>query len=74
MGLLIRVYSEPLQPEIMMDNCDIGVMRAYGNGALDGYNQCESNNPYTKDTDKNEAYNLGFEYGETLYIQDNLYN
>ena len=57
-----------------MDNCDIGVMQAYGNGALDGYNQCEANNPYNKNTDKNAAYNLGFEYGETLYIQDNLYN
>lgn len=58
----------------MMDNRDIGIMQAYGNGALDGYNQCESNNPYTKDTDKNEGYNLGFKYGETLYTQDTLYD
>ena len=44
--------------------------RAYANGALDGYNTGNENNPYDTDSMRH-AYECGYEYGVHLYCQDN---
>jgi len=48
-------------------------MRAYGNGALDGYNTGSENNPYDpeENPEENQAYKLGYQYGVAMYCQDN---
>jgi len=48
------------------------LMRAYGNGALDGYNCKENNNPYEQGSQEYEAYNSGCNYGLALSTQDAL--
>ena len=48
-------------------------MQAYANGALDGYNYGENNNPYAVGKPEMLAYNMGFDYGLMLEKQDNLY-
>jgi hypothetical protein len=47
-------------------------MRAYGNGALDGYNTGAENNPYDPEEkpEENQAYKLGYDYGVAMYCQD----
>jgi hypothetical protein len=47
-------------------------MRAYANGALDGYNTGSENNPYAPEEkpQENQAYKLGYDYGVFLYCQD----
>jgi len=47
-------------------------MRAYANGALDGYNCGTNNNPYTPEEkpQEHQAYELGYDYGVFLYCQD----
>lgn len=45
-------------------------MRAYANGALNGYNTGNENNQYEQD-DLRVAYSWGYEYGVHLYCQDN---
>jgi hypothetical protein len=47
-------------------------MRAYGNGALDGYNTGSENNPYGPEEkpEENQAYKLGYDYGVAMYCQD----
>ena len=46
--------------------------RAYANGALDGYNTGSENNPYDPYFFSEEylAYTLGYDYGVTLFAQD----
>jgi hypothetical protein len=48
-------------------------MRAYGNGALDGYNCGSNNNPYdpADEGERHQAYELGYDYGVAMYCQDN---
>ena len=48
-------------------------MRAYANGALDGYNTGSENNPYDPEEkpEENQAYKLGYDYGVAMYCQDN---
>ena len=43
--------------------------RAYANGALDGYNTGDENNPY-EDENTRLAYRTGYDYGVHLYCQD----
>lgn len=47
-------------------------MRAYGNGALDGYNCGSNNNPYdpANENGQHQAYELGYDYGVAMYCQD----
>ena len=47
--------------------------RAYANGALDGYNTGNENNPYDSEEkpEQHSAYRIGYDYGVTLYCQDN---
>ena len=49
-------------------------MRAYGNGALDGYNTGMNVNPYdpAEQGEEHQAYELGYDYGVAMYCQDNL--
>lgn len=49
-------------------------MRAYGNGALDGYNKGSENNPHDPETspDEHQAYKLGYDYGVALYCVENF--
>ena len=51
----------------------IQYMRAYDNGALDGYNTGSENNPYDPEENPEEyqAYNLGYDYGVAMYCQNN---
>jgi hypothetical protein len=48
-------------------------MRAYANGALDGYNTGSENNPYDPEEkpQEHQAYKLGYDYGVAMYCQDN---
>lgn len=48
-------------------------MRAYANGALDGYNTGSENNPYDPEEkpEENQSYKLGYDYGVAMYCQDN---
>lgn len=43
--------------------------RAYANGALDGYNIGNDNNPYEAENLR-VAYSWGYQYGVALYCQD----
>ena len=53
----------------MMDQFNFQHMTAYANGALDGYNTGEENNPYEDDALRH-CYTCGYEYGVHLYCQD----
>lgn len=48
------------------------VLKAYANGALDGYNTGTDNNPYDSQEkpQENQAYKLGYDYGVAMYCQD----
>ena len=50
------------------------IMHAYANGALDGYNCSENNNPYDAGSPQLLSYNLGNAYGVMLEKQDSLYD
>ena len=47
-------------------------MRAYGNGALDGYHTGMNVNPYdpAEQGEEHQAYELGYDYGVAMYCQD----
>jgi hypothetical protein len=56
-----------------MKNLNIEHMRAYANGALDGYNCGSDNNPYDREEkpEQAQAYKMGYDFGVTMYCQDN---
>lgn len=53
-----------------MNDFNFEHMRAYANGALDGYNTGNENNPYVTD-ELRFCYSEGYQYGVALYCQDN---